>query len=94
MTEIIGPSCNNDPDLFRRMLDEYYDWPSPYTFKFIVPSVHLDELRLLLRGHDLKTRASSKGKYVSVSLSPVVDSSDAVLQLYSKVSRVEGLVAL
>lgn len=93
MTEINGPACH-DPDQFRRMLDEYYEWPSPYTFKFIVPAVRLDELRELLDGHELKTRASSKGKYVSVSLSPVMDSSDAVLRLYTRVNGVEGLVAL
>ena len=43
MTQILGNSCS-DPDQFRRLLDEHYDWPAPYTFKFIVPAKRLDEL--------------------------------------------------
>lgn len=93
MTQIFGNS-HGDPDRFRRLLDEQYAWPAAFVFKFIVPVQRLDELRLLLEGHELKTRSSSKGNYVSVTLSPLVDSSEAVLQLYARVSVIEGLVAL
>ncbi len=93
MTQIFGNS-RGDPDQFRRLLNEQYTWPAAFMFKFIVPVRRLDELRSLLEGHEFTTRSSSKGNYISVTLSPVVDSSEAVIQLYTRVSVVEGLVAL
>jgi len=93
MTPILGNS-EADPDQFRRLLDEEHEWPSPYTFKFIVPLVRLDNLLLLLDGFELETRTSRNGNYVSLTLSPLMDSSEAVIQFYTSVSVIEGLVAL
>jgi len=93
MTQIFGNS-RGDPGQFRRLLDEQYAWPATFMFKFIVPIHRLDELRLLLEGHELETRSSSKGNYVSVTLSPVMNSSEAVIELYTRAAVIEGIVAL
>ena len=93
MAQIFGNS-RGDPDQFRRLLDEQYEWPAAYMFKFIVPLRQFDELQRLLDGHELITRTSSKGNYVSVTLSPIVDSTEAVLDMYIKASLIDGLVAL
>jgi len=92
MTPIFG-SSDGDPEQFRRLLDEEHEWPSTYVFKFIVPAERLDDLRLLLEGQKLETRSSRNGNYVSVTVSQVVDSSQAVVQLYIRVSIIEGLLA-
>jgi putative lipoic acid-binding regulatory protein len=85
---------STDVEQFRRLLDEQYEWPSPYTFKFIVPVQGLEELELLLDGHQLTTRTSRNGNYVSVTLSPIVKSSESVVSLYTEASVIEGLVSL
>jgi putative lipoic acid-binding regulatory protein len=90
--EILSPE--GDGDRFRRLLDEQNDWPARFTFKFIVPVEHLLELEELLQGHSVQTRPSRNGNYIAATLSPVMDSSDAVIALYEKVSVIEGLLAL
>ena len=92
MTRILeGPA---DVEQFRRLLDEQYDWPSPYTFKFIVPLQGMVKLESLLDGHILTKRTSRNGNYVSVTLSPIVESSESVINLYTEASVIDGLVSL
>lgn len=93
MMRIFGGG-SGDVEQFRRLLDEQNDWPSHFTFKFIVPLKQFGELQGLLGDHEFKTRSSSKGNYVSVTLSPLMDSAESIIQLYRKVSVVEGIVSL
>ena len=83
-----------DQEQFRKLLDEQNDWPEHFTFKFIVPIEQFEQLQSLLSEHEFRTRPSSKGNYVSVTLNPLIESSDQVIELYARVSVVEGLVAL
>jgi hypothetical protein len=84
----------DNEDQFRRLLDEQNDWPDHFTFKFIVPIERFEQLQSLLTEHEFKTRPSSKGNYVSVTLNPLIESTDEVIELYTRVSVIEGLVAL
>jgi len=93
MTTIFEGQSENG-DQFKRLLDEQNDWPAPFTFKFIVPKRSLDDLLELLDGYRVETRISRKGSYTSVTVSPVMRSSDAVIGLYERVSKIEGLMAL
>lgn len=79
---------------FRSLLDEQTEFPSAYTFKFIVPLEHMPELQQRLAGYELQTRASRNGNYISTTLSPTMESSADVLAVYEQVSGVEGLIAL
>ena len=64
-------------------------------FKFIVPSHKRDELRLLFPRHVTTTEKSSeKGKYVSLTYQLMMPSSESVIDVYKKVSTIEGIVAL
>lgn len=87
-------SPSGDSDQFRKLLDEQNDWPAPYTFKFIVPQERFDELTDRLGEHPFETRSSSKGNYVSVTLRPIMDSSQSVIDLYERVGGIDGIVAL
>lgn len=79
---------------FRELLDDQNDWPETYTFKFIVPSHGLDEMKAVFGGHPLRVRASSKGNYVSVTARMMMESSDAVIDVYKAAAEVEGVISL
>jgi putative lipoic acid-binding regulatory protein len=83
-----------DPDGFSKLLDEQTDWPSKYTFKFIVPKAELATLERILDGYPLQQRPSRKGNYVAVTCAPMMSSSDEVMSIYERASKIKGIVSL
>jgi hypothetical protein len=82
-------------DDFQNLLDEQNDWPASYTFKFIAPLERVEAVKALFaEGQQLKTRASSKGNYVSVTAQVEMDSSDEVVAVYDEASDIDGVIAL
>ncbi len=80
---------------FQEKLNKFYAWPSLYTFKFIVPAEKQDELRRLFPLHTTATeKASQQGKYVSLTYQMMMPSGESVIEVYKKVSVIEGIVAL
>lgn len=80
---------------FREKLDQHYAWPALYIFKFIVPAQKVGELRQLFPRHVVATeKQSEKGKYVSLTYQMMMPSSDKVIEVYQRVSGIEGIVAL
>jgi uncharacterized protein len=79
---------------FREKLDQHYAWPSLYIFKFIVPQGKEAEVKALFPQHTTTERASSRGKYTSVTIQMMMPSSDAVIDIYQKAAIIEGLIAL
>ena len=81
-------------DGFREKLDQHYRWPALYVFKFIVPTGKEDELKQLFPLHTSTEKASSQGKYTSVTYKMMMPSSEAVIEVYQKASTIEGIIAL
>lgn len=79
---------------FKRLLDEQYQWPALYTFKFIVPAAQASAVERLFPPGATTRRASAKGKYVSVSATLNVGSAEAVVAMYEDAAGIEGLIAL
>ena len=79
---------------FKELLDNQYKWPADYLFKFIVTKECKEELLTVLGGHRAIEKPSSKGKYVSVSLRIMMKSSDDVMEVYRKASKVESVLSL
>lgn len=80
---------------FREKLDKHYAWPALYMFKFIVPVHKQEELRMLFPLHiTSQEKRSEKGNYVSLTYQMMMPSSDSVIEVYKKVSGIEGIVAL
>lgn len=80
---------------FQEKLDKHYAWPALYMFKFIVPTDKQEELRLLFPRHNASTeKKSEKGNYVSLTYQMMMPSSESVIEVYKKVSIIEGIVAL
>lgn len=81
-------------DQFKITLQETCDWPSQYTFKFVVPIAKKGALLSLIPMGEISERQSSSGKYVSVSIRSRMETPEHVIEAYKKVSSLEGVITL
>jgi putative lipoic acid-binding regulatory protein len=79
---------------FKALLDEQVEWPDHYTFKFLVKSHKKEDLVALIDDHHIQEKTSSKGNYVSITSRKMFTSSDEVVAVYHKVSKIEGIMSL
>jgi uncharacterized protein len=79
---------------FREKLDQHHAWPSLYVFKFIVPAGREGDVKKLFPLHTTTEKQSSQGKYTSITVRMMMQSSDAVINIYRQASVIEGLIAL
>jgi putative lipoic acid-binding regulatory protein len=79
---------------FRQKLDEHYAWPALYVYKFIVPTGKEDLIKEIFPFHPVTEKLSKQGNYTSVTIQMMMQSSDAVIDIYRKAAAVEGIVAL
>jgi putative lipoic acid-binding regulatory protein len=79
---------------FRQRLDEHYAWPALYTYKFIVPRGKEQEVKDLFPFHLATERNSKQGNYTSITVQVMMQSGDAVVEIYKKAAAIEGIVAL
>lgn len=87
-----------------RLLEQFHDFPCPYMFKVI--ALGSEELPAEVRRRaegvvgpimdqgSVRTRPSSGGKYLSVTVETELASAEQVLEVYEALKGVEGLVAL
>ena len=76
------------------MLDREHQWPTWYLFKFIVPRGKEDLVIALFPEGQTSVKASSKGKYRSVTSKMMMSSAQEVLDIYEKAGHIEGVLAL
>lgn len=81
-------------DSFREKLENEYEWPSLYTFKFIVPRDQEEAVMELFPKVEVSTKESSGGKYISLTARLMANSSDTIISVYKKAQHIEGLIAL
>lgn len=85
-------------DKLKESLDNSSTYPSKYLFKFIVPTAknQLQEVKDVfdLPGVVINTKASKTNKYISVSITKVVKSSDEIIAKYKEVAGIEGIISL
>lgn len=80
----------DNTESFKEKLDQQYEWPSLYTFKFIAPLDMVDEVKSIFPGHNIREKASRNGNYISLSVDMMVQSSDTVVNIYIKVHELGG----
>lgn len=83
-----------DRERAKALLDNEYDWPSDFLFKFIIPQDKEEELRRIFPVADVKIRSSSRGRYISVTVALRMENSDEVLAVYAQASKIEGIISL
>ncbi|MFY0591579.1 DUF493 domain-containing protein [Roseivirga sp.] len=79
---------------FKKKLDDIHAFPTVYMFKFIVTEDKTGEVDKLFPNTSLNYKPSSKGKYVSVTASVTMPSSDRVIEIYKEAKKIEGIIAL
>ena len=79
---------------FKELLNEQIEFPSTYTFKFVAPAHATGLVKRALYECEISERESRTGRYVSVTGKKTVSSSDEILSVYEKVSKIEGIVSL
>lgn len=79
---------------FKEQLDNEYSWPALYMFKFIVPNEQEGEVKALFPYNELTSKASKNGKYISVTAQVMMNSSEAIVQIYEKAYKIEGIISL
>jgi hypothetical protein len=89
-----------DPERLEKIktsLDDAHKWPSPYMFKFIVPTIS-GKFEALMEVFpeevDSYTKMSKGGKYTSVTITEVLMSSSDVMKRYIEVNNIGGIIAL
>ncbi len=83
-----------DVNKFRSLLNDQINWPDHYTFKFVTKTESKDKLIEVLSGHQCSEKLSRNGKYTSVTSRKILNSADEVIEVYQKVSKVEGVISL
>ncbi len=94
---------NQDPKAFYAKLKEQLldtsTWPSEYLYKFIVltDATKIKQIEDVFDnlGAVINTKASSNGKYTSVSIDVQMKNPDAVIGKYQEIAeKVEGVISL
>jgi len=81
-------------DNFRQLLDSTNDWPSKYLFKFVAPKQAVEELKVVFEGQEMNIKASSKGKYQSITTRILCKDAEDVIAIYKRAGAIEGVISL
>ena len=76
---------------------EQLDFPNVYYFKFIVPNKEtlITSVKNLFQNEsEIKLKASSSGKFISVSHKQAMLSADEIIGIYKQASKIEGIISL
>ncbi|MBN7814267.1 DUF493 domain-containing protein [Algoriphagus pacificus] len=79
---------------FKEKLEASGQFPMLYMFKFIVPNGREGEIAAFFPKNEIKLKPSSGGKYVSTTIQAMMETSDQIIDIYEKVSKIEGVIAL
>ena len=87
----------NQPDPFegfKERLDSYYQWPTVFPFKFIVPIEQYYQVVELLDDSNIKKRYSAQRRFVSFTSEKKVLSSEDVINVYKIMGKIPGIITL
>lgn len=82
----------------KSQLEEGFEWPTVYMFKFIVPASNQNvaQVERLFNANEARVsmRESRKGNFVSVTAREMMLSPEKVIERYQEAEKIEGLIAL
>lgn len=85
-------------DKLKISLQATTEFPSDYTYKFIIPTSHkkLAEIQQVFDGTEptFSSNESKNGKYTSMTVVVYVLDADQVIYYYKEVAKIEGVIML
>ncbi len=79
---------------FRDLLNESYQWPDYYEFKFIIKTEDKSLILAMLDGFTVHETPSKQGNYTSVSARKLISSTEEIIETYRKVGSIKGVISL
>ena len=79
---------------FKKTLEQEYDFPVLFSFKFIILTQEKDKILSLIPTAKIKEKLSKNGKYTSVTLTEVMKNSSEILYIYDRASKIKGVISL
>jgi len=79
---------------FKATLEEEYNFPAQYIFKFIVKTESKKNILELLPGAKKSERVSKNGNFISITLSQIMKNSEEIVYIYEKASKIKGVISL
>ncbi len=79
---------------FKKLLDEEYNFPCDYNFKFIIKTEFKDKIFKLIPEAKTHEKSSKNGKYTSITLTHFVKNSSEILYIYENASKMDGVISL
>ena len=79
---------------FKKSLDEEYNFPTKYNFKFIVATKEKNKVIDLLPKAKIAEKKSRNGKYTSLTMTSLMKNSSEILYIYEKASKIKGVISL
>lgn len=83
-----------DKEKFRELLDQSYQWPDYYDFKFIIKIEEKQHLLDKLVGFSISENPSKNGNYVAVTARKLINTTQEVIEVYEGMSTVKGVMSL
>ena len=83
-----------DNSKLKLLLDESYQWPDYYEFKFIIRTEDKDQVTTVLLGFTIHETPSKQGNYTSISARKLMKSTEEVLEIYQLVGSIKGVMSL
>ena len=81
----------------REQLNHFHNWPSTFTFKFILPACEIREqqLRDIFQGAQrIQVRASKNGNYFSFTIAEHLQGPDEVFDRYSRAGQIKDILSM
>jgi hypothetical protein len=79
---------------FRVLLEENYQWPDYYEFKFIIKTEDKHLILSKLIGFTIHETPSKEGHYTSVSARKLIANTDEVIEIYELMGTIKGVISL
>ena len=84
----------NNIENFKNTLDQEYDFPCEYLFKFIIKNDFKEDVISLLPKAKKNIKISKKGKYVSITLSSIMKNADEIVYIYDEAAKINSIISL
>ncbi len=81
----------------RDQLNHFHQWPSVFTFKFILPTCteRETELRTIFQqAEDIRVRPSKNGNYQSFTIAEKLNGPDEVFDRYTRAGNIKDILSM